>query len=104
MKKIFHMYSDIGVMSYFNDLKLTEAKKMLLQGMPVGVVSSMLAFSSQNYFTVFKSKTGMSPKHYAAAAKNNCNTKATFRHKIGMWLFIMLLFYLMIFIKGTGNI
>lgn len=70
VKKIFHMYSDIGVMSYFNDLKLTEAKKMLLQGMPVGVVSSMLAFSSQNYFTAFfKSKTGMSPKHYAAAAK-----------------------------------
>ena len=68
VKKIFHMYSDVGIMAYFNNLKLTEAKKMLLQGIPVGTVSSMLSFSSQNYFTVFfKSKTGMSPKQYVAA-------------------------------------
>lgn len=67
VKKVFHMYSDVGVMAYFNNLKLIEAKKMLLQGMPVGTVSSTLGFSSHDYFTVFfKSKTGMSPKQYAA--------------------------------------
>lgn len=68
VKKIWNMYSDISIMSYYNNLKLIEAKKMLLQGMSVGNIAEKLSFSSQSYFTVFfKRETGMSPTEYIAS-------------------------------------
>ena len=79
-------------MSYFNDLKLTEAKRCFCRNAGRSCQFYACIFEPELFYGFFKSKTGMSPKHYAAAAKNNCNAKAV-PAQIGMWLFIMLLFY-----------
>ena len=65
LKKIFHMYSDIGVMKYFTSIKLRRAMQMLCDGISIQQVAYRLGFSSVNYFhAVFKKETGMTPKEY----------------------------------------
>lgn len=65
LKRIFHMYSDIGVMKYFTSIKLRRAMQMLRDGEPIVKISDELGFSSPNYFhAVFKKETGMTPKEY----------------------------------------
>lgn len=67
MKRIFHLYSDIGVMKYFTSVKLRHAMKQLCDGKPIVQVADELGFSSTNYFhAVFKKETGMTPKEYIA--------------------------------------
>ena len=49
-------------MSFFRELKLEEAKKMLLFGKSCGFVSDSLGFSSQAHFTkCFKTLYGYTP-------------------------------------------
>lgn len=65
LKRIFHMYSDIGIMKYFTSIKLRRAMQKLLLGEPIVQISDELGFSSPNYFhAVFKKETGMTPKEY----------------------------------------
>ncbi len=62
LKKTFSRYAGVGVMNYFNHLKITAAMNMLEQGMTVSEVSDTLGFSNQNYFsTVFRRITGYPP-------------------------------------------
>ena len=65
LKKIFTKYSGIGVMKYFNMLKIRQAENYLKTGMSVGEVAAKLGYCDQNYFsTVFKKIAGCSPSEY----------------------------------------
>ena len=65
LKKIFSKYAGMGIMSYFTNMKITSAIKMLKSGMNVCETANALGFSNQNYFsTVFKRVTGYPPSHY----------------------------------------
>lgn len=65
LKKTFKKYSGEGVISYFNKMKIRKSIHLLEQGFPIGEISEMLSFSSQNYFSaVFKKQTGHSPIKY----------------------------------------
>lgn len=65
LKRIFHIYSDVGIMKYFTSVKLRCAMKELLEGKPISQISDGLGFSSPSYFhAVFKRELGMTPKEY----------------------------------------
>ncbi|MBQ7045832.1 MAG: helix-turn-helix transcriptional regulator [Clostridia bacterium] len=65
LKQTFKKYSGIGVMEYFNNVKVKYAIGMLYKGSTIKEVSKALGFCDPNYFsTVFKRVTGVSPKNY----------------------------------------
>ena len=65
LQKVFMKYVGMGVMSYFNRMKITYAVLMLQNGMSVAETSERLGFLSPNYFsTVFKRFNGVSPSVY----------------------------------------
>lgn len=62
VKKIFKKYSGVGVMHYFNALKIKKAQTLLENGYSVKETSDILGFTDQNYFSVvFKRLTGKPP-------------------------------------------
>jgi AraC-like DNA-binding protein len=65
MKKFRHE-NDCGIMEYFIDCKITEAKQRIRKtSQSFGEIAESLGFSSANYFSrVFKAKTGMTPREY----------------------------------------
>lgn len=68
IKKIFHKYTGAGVIHYFNQLKINEAKRLLQQNMSVREVSEQLGYTNQSYFTlVFKRETGSTPVAFRRA-------------------------------------
>lgn len=65
VKQTFSRYAGMGVMNYFNRLKVQAAMAMLREGSSVQETAAALGFSSQNYFsTVFKRIQGLSPTEY----------------------------------------
>ena len=65
LKKIFSKYSGIGIMAYFNTMKVREAKLLLDSGMSVHECAVSLGFTDQYYFsTVFKRITGTPPSRF----------------------------------------
>ncbi len=65
VKQTFSRYAGIGVIQYFNRLKITAAISLLRQGLAVQEVSNRLGFANQNYFsTVCKRITGNPPSYY----------------------------------------
>ena len=65
LKKIFAKYSGIGIMAYFNTMKVREAKLLLESGKSVHECAVTLGFTDQYYFsTVFKRITGMPPSKF----------------------------------------
>ncbi len=65
LKKTFKKYSGMGVIEYFNNLKIAEAIKLLGEDVPVAQISEMLGYSSPSYFTdAFKRHCGSSPTNY----------------------------------------
>ena len=71
LKRIFHKYSDIGIMKYFTSIKLRLAMQMLLRKKAIVEIADELGFSSANYFhAVFKRETGLTPKEYLASNRN----------------------------------
>ena len=65
LKKIFSKYSGIGIMAYFNTMKVREAKLLLESGMSVHECALSLGFTDQYYFsTVFKRITGTPPSRF----------------------------------------
>ena len=65
LKKIFSRYAGVGVIAYFNHLKVRAAVGLLEGGATVREVSEQLGFLNQNYFcTVFKRVTGKTPKSF----------------------------------------
>ncbi len=65
LKKTFSMYTGMGVMTYFNSMKINVAINLLKNGASVKETALNLGFLNQNYFsTVFKRMTGHSPSDY----------------------------------------
>lgn len=65
LKRIFSLYSGMGIMKYFNQLKFQKATSLLEEGHSVREVSEMLAFTSQSVFsTAFKKATGAPPSKH----------------------------------------
>ena len=65
LKKIFNMYSDIGVGKYYLKLKLRRACEMISNGVSTAEIAFNLSFSSVAYFnTVFKREMGITPAQY----------------------------------------
>lgn len=65
VKKTFSKYAGIGLMTYFNQIKMKRAVKLLEAGNGVRETAEMLGFTDQNYFsTVFKRVVGQPPIHY----------------------------------------
>lgn len=65
VKKVFKKYSGMGVIHYYNTLKINTAQNLLKSGMNVKEASEALGYSDQNYFsTAFKRLTGVSPKNF----------------------------------------
>lgn len=65
LKKTFKRYSGIGLMNYYNNIRITRAKSLIQQGKSMLEVSQLLNYSSQYYFTVsFKRYMHMTPTEY----------------------------------------
>lgn len=65
VKKTFSRYAGIGLMTYFNQIKIRRAIRLLEEGKSVSQTAQMLGFADQNYFsTVFKRVTGSAPMKY----------------------------------------
>ncbi len=61
----FSKYSGIGIMKYFNQLKIQKAMDYLSAGMTVREVSERLSYSSQSVFSsAFKKATSLPPSKY----------------------------------------
>ena len=69
--KIFKEQTGDSLISYFNRLKIDEAKKLLTDtNMTVISISEMLGFSEAKYFgVIFKKQEGISPQAYRAASR-----------------------------------
>lgn len=71
LKKIVAQYAGMGVMKYFNSLKVKKAVGMLREGESVKETAAKLGFEDQNYFsTVFKRIMGCPPSQYRWQAGN----------------------------------
>lgn len=65
IKKLFAKYSGIGVIGYFNNMKILEAQKMLREGLTVSETAEKLGFANQFYFSsVFKKIANMTPSDF----------------------------------------
>ena len=67
-KKVFAATYGCGIKTYFNELKLYHAKRLLAdRNLSVAQISSKLGFSSPSYFCrMFRTKTGQSPSECRA--------------------------------------
>lgn len=74
--KIFKEQTGESLISYFNRLKIDEAKKLLCDtDMTVISISELLGFSEAKYFGVtFKKQEGVSPQAYRAASRLDAKT------------------------------
>ena len=72
LKKLFSSSLGTGVMSYFLDCKIREAKRMIAdKDKNYSQIAQILGFSSVHYFSrIFKLKTGMSPTEYERSVKS----------------------------------
>ena len=62
LKNTFRKYSGVGIIKYFNELKIKKAQKLLNNGYTVKETATALGYSDQNYFSVvFKRIIGYSP-------------------------------------------
>lgn len=69
LKKVFSKYAGIGVMRYYNELKMKRARQLLEQGRTNKEIAALLGFRDQNYFsTVFKRIVGCAPSCYQKAS------------------------------------
>ena len=74
--RIFKVYYNDTPISYYNRIKIEEARKMLdeYQNMKVKDIAEMLGFSDQYYFSkVFKQQFGVSPLVYKTQVKKDEN-------------------------------
>ncbi len=70
LMRIFHRETGMGLMEYFTDLKINEAKRRISKtAQSFSEISEALGFSTPNYFSrVFKNKVGMTPTEYSKFA------------------------------------
>ena len=78
LAKTFSRYTGMGVMSYFNSLKMSKAVELLKSGVSIKETSARLGFLNQNYFsTVFKRTMGLSPSEAARSSINELKIEAS---------------------------
>lgn len=63
---LFKEYTNKSVKKYINDLRINQAKKLLLASdLPISNISFLCGYTNTNYFSsAFKKETGVSPKEY----------------------------------------
>ena len=65
LQKTFSHYAGVGIMEYFNRIKMQRAAELLNEGLSVKQAALQVGFHDQNYFsTAFKRITGHSPSRY----------------------------------------
>ncbi|MEE1238592.1 MAG: AraC family transcriptional regulator [Acutalibacteraceae bacterium] len=64
IKRVFSIYSDIGIAKYFLNMRIRRAKELLNNGFSPCQVAKMLGFTQNYFYTVFKREVGISPKKY----------------------------------------
>lgn len=65
LKNVFLEFTGGGVISFFTEMKIRLARKLLERGESISFVSDTLGFSSQCYFSsVFGKVVGQTPKNY----------------------------------------
>ncbi len=65
LKRVFALYSDIGIAKYFLKLKLRRACELIVSGISTTEIAERLGFSSTAYFnTVFKREMGITPAQF----------------------------------------
>lgn len=70
MKRVFRLFSDVGLSKYYLQLRMRYAMTLLDDDLSVTQVARIMNFSDVSYFhTVFKRETGMTPCSY----KRNSN-------------------------------
>ena len=70
IKTLFLRYAGISPKTYYNNLRIEEAKKLLSQGSSVSSIADKMNFSSPNHFIrFFKSGTGTTPFQYKKSTK-----------------------------------
>lgn len=69
VKQIFATYQKNGMMRYYNQMKIKEARKLIRQGSyNMTQISDLLGFDNPQYFSkCFKSFTNMTPSEYKAS-------------------------------------
>ena len=70
VKALFRRYTGSGVMAYYRYLRVKHAISLLDAGLSMAEISSVMNFSTQNYFSAFfKRETGMAPLEYQKSRK-----------------------------------
>jgi len=69
VKQQFSLYRKSGIIKYYNELKIKEARKLIREGRyNMTQISDMLHFDNPQYFSkCFKAYTNMTPKEYKAS-------------------------------------
>lgn len=70
IKTLFLRYAGISPKTYYNNLRIEEAKKLLSQGMSVNAIAEKMNFSSPNHFIrFFRNGTSSTPFQYKKNTK-----------------------------------
>ena len=64
IKRVFTIYSDIGIAKYFLNLRIRKAKELLQNGIAPCDVANTLGFKPNYFYTVFKREVGITPNKY----------------------------------------
>lgn len=65
LKELFNKYAGIGVIKYYNILRVRRAAELIAEGCSMAQIAEIMHFSSQNYFSAFfKRETGVAPSRY----------------------------------------
>lgn len=69
VKQLFALYRKIGIIKYYNSLKIKEARRLIREGKyNITQISDMLHFDNPQYFSkCFKSYSNMTPREYKAS-------------------------------------
>ena len=68
LKRVFTLYSDMGIAKYFLNLRIRRAKELLNDGLPPCDVAEKLGFKPNYFYTVFKREVGITPNKYAKSS------------------------------------
>ena len=71
VKQSFAAFRSDGIIHYYNEMKIREAKKLIRQGQyNISQISDLLGFESPQYFSrCFKKFTHMTPREYKASIR-----------------------------------
>lgn len=73
LKKTFKKFSGMGIMEYYNSLKISLAKQMIIENeLSISQISEHLGYSTPSYFAkVFKRECGYTPIQYRKKHEND---------------------------------